>query len=97
MIDEDFDAPYDLVADELLRVRGWKSRRDEGWQEHAFDLWTWPPTVRSPRARPTRIQCEGRRFRVFYAAYNDLIRQVQVEYADRDELMADIALIEARG
>ncbi len=89
-----FVAPYDPVADEFLQARGWKSRRDEGWTEHWNDSWTWPASYLGPGTLPTQIQCEGQSFRVFYATPSILLPRAQVEYANRDELVDDLASIE---
>ncbi|GAA3905098.1 hypothetical protein GCM10022382_10020 [Microbacterium invictum] len=57
--------PYDAELDEALSLRGWRSRRDEGWDSHTFDMWTWPPSQRF--AQPTVVHHEGLQLRVIYA------------------------------
>lgn len=91
--EDEFVAPYD-VADVALKARGWRSRRDEGWSEHWYDMWTWPPSERGPGTLPTEIHCEGRTFRVYLASAGLLPPRTQLTFAGRDELLTRLPMIE---
>lgn len=94
--EDDFVAPYDLVADKMLKARGWRSRRDEGWSEHMYDMWTWPQTEHGPGTLPTEIHCEGRSFRVYFASSSLLVPRIQLTFANRAELLTQLPTIEMR-
>lgn len=85
--------PYDAELDEALSLRGWRSRRDEGWDSHTFDMWTWPPSQRY--AQPTVIHHEGHQLRVFYAISPILARAPHVVFENRSQLLDQIDYIEA--
>jgi hypothetical protein len=87
-----FVPPYDAELDEVLKRRGWHSRREEQWESHMFDAWTWPPT--EIFAQPTTIHHEGDRLRVFGAVRSIRAIPPQLVLESRELLLTQIPYIE---